>query len=61
MPCYFDPRCASFVGTTGFGLSDGFWTGLQTDYDTAGARDALADELARIHPLQTAAEPRRVG
>jgi addiction module HigA family antidote len=31
-----------------FGVSDGFWSGLQTDYDTARARDALAETLARI-------------
>ena len=31
-----------------FGMSDGFWTGLQIDYDTAIARDALAETLARI-------------
>ena len=33
-----------------FGTSDGFWVGLQTDYDTVKAKDALADVLARIHP-----------
>jgi len=32
-----------------FGTSDGFWIGLQTDYDTAQARDALSDVLSRIH------------
>jgi len=31
-----------------FGMSDGFWSGLQTDYDTARARDTLAETLARI-------------
>ncbi|MDR2787129.1 MAG: HigA family addiction module antidote protein [Candidatus Accumulibacter sp.] len=31
-----------------FGMSDGFWTGLQTDYDTARARESLADILSRI-------------
>ncbi|MCL2160329.1 MAG: HigA family addiction module antitoxin [Betaproteobacteria bacterium] len=31
-----------------FGMSDGFWSGLQADYDTARARDALAETLARI-------------
>lgn len=35
-----------------FGMSDGFWSGLQTDYDTARARDTMAEELARIHPLE---------
>jgi len=31
-----------------FGMSDGFWSGLQTDYDTARCREALAETLARI-------------
>jgi addiction module HigA family antidote len=31
-----------------FGTSDGFWVGLQTDYDTAQAKDALSDVLSRI-------------
>ena len=31
-----------------FGMSDGFWSGLQTDYDTACARVTLADVLANI-------------
>ena len=31
-----------------FGLSDGFWIGLQTDYDTAIAKNALAKELKGI-------------
>ena len=34
--------------STFFGLSDGFWTGLQTDYDTAVAREALSETLSRI-------------
>jgi addiction module HigA family antidote len=29
--------------STFFGMSDSFWIGLQTDYDTALARDALAN------------------
>jgi addiction module HigA family antidote len=33
-----------------FGMSGGFWSGLQADYDTARARDALAETLARIRP-----------
>jgi addiction module HigA family antidote len=37
-----------------FGLNDGFWTGLQLDHDAAVAKDALADALARIKPLQAA-------
>jgi addiction module HigA family antidote len=41
-----------------FGMNDGFWTGLQTDYDTAREKVALADVLARIHrfvPVSTSA------
>lgn len=33
-----------------FGLNDGFWVGLQADYDVAVARAALGPELARITP-----------
>ncbi len=33
-----------------FGMSDGFWTGLQTDFDAAQTKDALADVLAGIRP-----------
>ena len=32
-----------------FGTSDGFWIGLQTDYDTARVKDTLSDVLSRIH------------
>lgn len=35
-----------------FGTSDGFWFGLQTDYDMTKAKDALADVLARIHRFE---------
>ncbi|MEI8189753.1 MAG: HigA family addiction module antitoxin [candidate division NC10 bacterium] len=28
-----------------FGMSDGFWIGLQMDYDTAKAKDSLAKTL----------------
>jgi addiction module HigA family antidote len=31
-----------------FGMSDSFWSGLQTDYDTARARESLAETLAHI-------------
>ena len=31
-----------------FGMSEGFWVGLQTDYDAAKAKDALAKTLAKI-------------
>jgi addiction module HigA family antidote len=37
-----------------FGTSDGFWVGLQTDYDTARAKDALSDVLSRIHRFEPA-------
>jgi hypothetical protein len=37
-----------------FGMSDGFWIGLQTDYDTARAKDALADVLSRIQRYDSA-------
>ena len=40
-----------------FGMSDGFFVGLQTDYDTARAKETLAETLARIHrfsPITTA-------
>jgi addiction module HigA family antidote len=37
-----------------FGTSDGFWVGLQTDYDTAKAKDALSDVLSRIHRFEPA-------
>ena len=38
-----------------FGLSESFWTGLQTDYDTAITKDAIEPELAEIEPLAMAA------
>ena len=31
-----------------FAMSDGFWIGLQMDYDTAIAKDMLAKELTAI-------------
>ena len=37
------------------GLSEGFWTGLQADYDTAMTKDAIEPELATIEPLAVAA------
>ncbi len=37
-----------------FGLNDGFWTGLQLDYDAALAKDEMADQLKKIKPLQAA-------
>jgi antitoxin HigA-1 len=35
-----------------FSMSDGFWIGLQTDYDTAQARDKLMEVLNRIQPYR---------
>lgn len=35
-----------------FGMNDGFWTGLQLDYDAARAKDDMAGELARIRPAR---------
>jgi len=35
-----------------FGISDGFWVGLQTDHDTAQAKDTLSDVLSRIHRFE---------
>lgn len=40
-----------------FGMNDGFWTGLQTDYDTAREKVALAEVLARIHRFVPASSP----
>ena len=34
-----------------FGMSEGFWIGLQADYDAAVAKDALAGELETIETL----------
>jgi addiction module HigA family antidote len=33
-----------------FGMSDGFWIGLQMDYEAAAAKDALAPILGKIKP-----------
>jgi len=38
-----------------FGLNDGFWIGLQTDYDTAIERDRIASDLKKIKPWKVAA------
>jgi addiction module HigA family antidote len=38
-----------------FGLNDGFWVGLQTDYDTAKTKDALTVVLDSIKPWQAKA------
>ena len=36
-----------------FGTSEGFWIGLQLDYDAAKAKDTLAKTLAKIKPWAT--------
>nr|VFK16855.1 MAG: addiction module antidote protein, HigA family [Candidatus Kentron sp. LPFa]VFK25908.1 MAG: addiction module antidote protein, HigA family [Candidatus Kentron sp. LPFa] len=33
-----------------FGMSEGFWIGLQADYDATRAKDDLRETLARIKP-----------
>ena len=33
-----------------FGMSDGFWIGLQMDYDAAKTKDSLSSILANIRP-----------
>lgn len=33
-----------------FGMSEGFWTGLQLDYDSANAKDSLTKTLTKIRP-----------
>ena len=35
-----------------FGLSEGYWLRGQARFDMETAKDALADELARIHPFE---------
>ncbi len=45
-----DLRLARF-----FGMSEGFWLGLQADYDLLKVRRQLADRLEReVRPLSTA-------
>ena len=39
-----------------FGMSEGFWTGLQMDFDAAKAKDTLAKTLADIKPWSLAPE-----
>ncbi len=38
-----------------FGLSDGFWLGVQADYDLMERRRQIADEIAAITPHPHAA------
>jgi addiction module HigA family antidote len=40
-----------------FNMSDGFWVGLQVDYDAAMTKQALAKTLAKIKPWVVAASP----
>jgi len=35
-----------------FGMSDGWWLRLQAKYDTEMAKDAMADVLNKIQPLE---------
>jgi addiction module HigA family antidote len=37
-----------------FGVSDTFWTNLQTAYDTATTKDAIASELETIEQFEAA-------
>lgn len=37
-----------------FGMSEGFWMGLQLDYDAALANDVLSETLAKIKPWKHA-------
>ena len=36
-----------------FGMSEGFWIGLQMDYDAAKAKDSLAKTLAKIKAVDS--------
>lgn len=36
-----------------FGLNDGFWTGLQLDYEAAIAKDQMAKVLKKIEPFRS--------
>lgn len=38
-----------------FGMSEGFWTGLQLDYDSANAKDNLGTVLSSITPWRSQA------
>lgn len=37
-----------------FGTSDRFWLNLQTRHDLEAQKDAIGQELDKIHPLRTA-------
>lgn len=36
-----------------FGLNDGFWTGLQLDYEAAIVKDQMAKVLKKIEPFRS--------
>lgn len=36
-----------------FGMSDGFWVGLQLDYDAAQTKDKMEPVLSQIKPWQS--------
>jgi antitoxin HigA-1 len=38
-----------------FGMSEGFWVGLQLDYDAALAKDKMSKVLSKIKPWQPSA------
>lgn len=39
-----------------FGMSEGFWIGLQADYEQALTKDAIAKTLAKIKPWAVTGE-----
>lgn len=41
-----------------FNVSEGFWMGLQMDYDAAGVKDSLGNTLAKIKPWKIAGASR---
>ncbi|MGB7903933.1 MAG: HigA family addiction module antitoxin [Steroidobacteraceae bacterium] len=41
-----------------FGMSEGFWIGLQMDYEAAAAKDVLSKTLAKITPWRVGAQQR---
>ena len=36
-----------------FGMSEGFWIGLQTDYEAAHTKDSLSKALSKIRPWRS--------
>ena len=41
-----------------FGMSEGFWIGLQVDYEAATAKDVLSKTLEKIRPWRVGAQQR---